>query len=94
MSYVVTVTFEVDPTRFEEFLPLIRANADTSLTEEPGCQQFDVSRDGTTVFLYEIYESPAAFQAHLAASHFKSFDAAVSDMVVSKDVRIFERELP
>jgi quinol monooxygenase YgiN len=41
-----------------------------------------------SVFLYEIYDDRAAFDAHLAAAHFKRFDAAVGSMVASKAVRL------
>jgi (4S)-4-hydroxy-5-phosphonooxypentane-2,3-dione isomerase len=40
----------------------------------------------------EVYDDRAAFDAHLAAAHFKRFDAAVAPMVASKAVRILRRE--
>jgi quinol monooxygenase YgiN len=41
-----------------------------------GCRQFDVceSADGSQIFLYEIYDSEAAFKAHLATDHFVRFN--------------------
>lgn len=98
--YAVTVTFRLHPDRLAEFLPLITENARVSLAQEPGCLQFDVcsGREGSNdeaasaeVFLYEIYESAAAFDMHLQSAHFKVFDAAVADMVAAKDVRLFEQ---
>jgi quinol monooxygenase YgiN len=56
-----------------------------------GCRQFDVCvdpADKASVFLYEIYDDRGAFDAHLAAAHFKRFDAAVGPMVASKAVRL------
>jgi quinol monooxygenase YgiN len=50
------------------------------------------SADKASVFLYEVYDDRAAFDAHLATAHFKRFDAAVAPMVASKAVRILRRE--
>jgi len=66
-------------------------NARISRDTEPGCRQFDVCvdpADKASVFLYEIYDDRGAFDAHLAAAHFKRFDAAVGPMVASKAVRL------
>jgi quinol monooxygenase YgiN len=54
---------------------------------------FDVCRSARPehVFLYELYDDDrAAFDAHLAAAHFKAFDAAVKAMVASKAVHAYE----
>ncbi|WP_136440486.1 putative quinol monooxygenase [Pacificoceanicola onchidii] len=88
----VTVTFELHQGQEAAFLPLVQANARTSLEDEPGCRQFDVCHDAARpgeVFLYELYDSRAAFDDHLATAHFKAFDAQVADMVADKTVRIF-----
>ncbi|WP_170389870.1 putative quinol monooxygenase [Ruegeria arenilitoris] len=89
--YAVTVTFELKPGTRERFLPLILDNARKSLSDEPGCLQFDVcAGDGPAiVFLYEIYSNADAFRIHLDSPHFKTFDLAVSDMVVRKQVNTF-----
>lgn len=90
--YVVTVTFRIKPEHSEAFLTAIRDNAARSLADEPGCHRFDVAIGESgpeTVFLYELYTDRAAFDAHLAAVHYKSFDAAVSDWVASKDVACY-----
>ncbi len=90
--YAVTVTFTIAAGRMSEFLPRMIANARTSLNDEPGCQLFDVCTDPglpDTVFLYELYDDRAAFDAHLHSAHFKAFDAAVAEMVTDKQVRCF-----
>ena len=97
MAYVVTVEFDIHPQHFAAFLPLMRENARVSREDEPGCRQFDVCTDPArpdTVFLYELYDERAAFDAHLASPHFKRFDAAVRDMVANKVVRTMRRIEP
>ena len=92
--YLITVEFEIDPDRLEAFLPLMTDNAAASVRDEPGCRQFDVCQDPgapNRIFLYEIYDDRAAFEAHLEAPHFKRFDAAVGAMVTAKTVRALRR---
>jgi quinol monooxygenase YgiN len=92
--YVVIVDFRIKPERLAAFMPLMLENARLSRETEPGCQIFDVCvdpKEKTSVFLYEVYDDRAAFDAHLATAHFKRFDAAVADMVAAKSVRMLER---
>ena len=89
MSFAVCVTFVVKSDSLDEFMQLMCENAKTSLEEEEGCRQFDVCSDPKNpceIFLYEIYDSPDAFQTHLQSLHFQSFDAAVTNMISSKAV--------
>ncbi|MEM6386161.1 MAG: putative quinol monooxygenase [Pseudomonadota bacterium] len=90
--YVVAVTFHVDAAHTDAFLAAVTENARQSLDSEPDCHRFDVAvgeNGPETVFLYEIYADRAAFDAHLASAHFKSFDALVSPWVTSKEVGTF-----
>lgn len=89
----VCVTFDIEPGRMDAFLPLMQAQAANSLTSEAGCRQFDVCTGGEVagrVFLYELYEDRAAFDVHLATDHFKTFDAAVKEMIASKQVTVYD----
>ncbi|QFT33286.1 Autoinducer 2-degrading protein LsrG [Labrenzia sp. THAF82] len=92
--FAVTVLFRIKDGQMNAFMPLMIANAQTSVKDEPGCRQFDVCTDPDLpgeVFLYEIYEDVAAFQFHLATDHFKDFDARVSDMIAEKSVKTFQK---
>jgi autoinducer 2-degrading protein len=95
--YIVTVEFTVKPDRIAAFMPLMVENARASREREPGCRQFDVCVDPEAahrVFLYEVYDDRRAFDTHLASAHFKTFDAAVGDMVAQKKVRTYTRSDP
>lgn len=86
--YLVAVTFDVVPAQFAAFKIRMAKQAADSLTE-PGCQRFDVWADpegAPRVFLYEIYDDRAAFDAHLDSAHFKDFDAAVGPWLEGKAV--------
>ncbi len=95
--YVVTVEFRIDPASWDEFLPLMIANARRSRSDEPGCGQFDVSVDASrpaTIFLYELYDDRAAFDEHLASAHYKAFAAATRTMIVSRSITTWHRIVP
>ena len=61
----------------ERFRRLINENARASVRDEPGCRQFDVvvpDGEPDSIFLYEIYDDAAAFDAHKKTPHFAQFD--------------------
>jgi quinol monooxygenase YgiN len=92
--HVVTVAFEIVPEHAGAFLEEMAANAKASREREPGCRQFDVCvRRGEPafVFLYEVYDDRAAFEAHMRTVHFKAFERATTAWVVKKIVRELER---
>ncbi len=92
--FVVIVDFTIHAQHLADFLPRMQENARLSVEREAGCQQFDVCQDEAhpeSIFLYEIYDDRAAFDAHLASEHFKAFDIAVRDMVADKRVRFYRR---
>ncbi len=71
MAYVVCATWKVKPGEDETVMELLGRISRAS-AEEPGCLLFRVHRsveDPSTFFLYEQYESEAAFQAHAASDH-------------------------
>ena len=94
MPYAVTVVFDIKPGRMDEFMTHILYNARSSVRDEPGCQQFDVCTDpdeANTVFLYELYDDLAAFEAHQTMPHYLATGPKVADLVANKTLRTFER---
>ena len=91
--YVITVDFGIHANHLAAFMPLMLENARISREIEPGCLRFDVCRDSAQpgrVFLYELYRDRAAFDAHLATEHFRSFDERTKAMAASKTVQAYE----
>ena len=90
--FVVVVFFEAKPEHVSDFKSAILENAATSVRDEAGCRQFDVAPDASKpeqFFIYEIYDDEAAFKAHIATAHFKSFDAASAPWVADKKVMTY-----
>jgi quinol monooxygenase YgiN len=95
--FAVTVHFSIDPGRWDDFMALMLENAERSRREEPGCRQFDVCIDAArpgSVFLYELYDDAAAFDAHLGAPHYKAFAAATASMVRERAIARWQRCAP
>ena len=92
--FAVVVTFQIKPGAMDAFLPLMAANARTSLAQEPDCHRFDVCTDSARpdeVFLFELYSGRAAFDAHLASAHFLAFDADLAGMIAAKTVQTYDQ---
>ena len=88
--FVVTVHFEVKPEHRRVFGDAVLRQAQNSLDSETGCHVFDVCvdpDDDTSFYLYERYENPEAFEAHLDSEHFKRFDVRVRPWITNKSVR-------
>lgn len=95
--FVVTVTFRLKPGHEAEFLKIMRENARASLANEPGCRRFDICLDPddpTVVFLYELYDDAAAFDAHQGMPHFAATGEAAGPLTAEKTVRCFVRDAP
>jgi len=85
-AFVVIPEFVVKPDCIDAFLALAQDDASHSLADEPGCQQFDVVQiEGAPhhILFYEVYDSRAAFDAHLQTPHLarfrESFPALVAE---------------
>jgi len=89
MPLIIYVEFTIKAAAVERFRALILENARLSLKNEPGCRRFDVLIDDASpsrIVLYEIYEDPAAFDAHMATAHYKAFAAAADALLEGRRV--------
>lgn len=85
------VDFRLKPGTVDRFRKLIAENARASVRDEPGCRQFDVvtpEGEADRIVLYEIYDDPAAFEAHKLTPHFAAFDRDSAPLVSSKAVML------
>jgi len=91
--FAITVEFRLHRAiDMPAFRTLVDENARQSCALEPECQRFDVlvpKGVADCILLYEVYDSRAAFDAHLQAPHFHVFDRASDALVLSKSVSEF-----
>jgi len=88
---VVLVAFEVKADKMECFLEIIRDHAAGTLTEEPGCERFDVmtSRDRTNaVHLHEVYADDEAYELHARSSRLANVRERYKDLIVGRTITI------
>ena len=90
MPEILSVTFVIHEQWVSDFETAILINAQASLNNEPGCDRFDVCRDEnnpSVFYLYEIYHSKEAIDAHRAAPHYLAMKETVKDWVISCEVK-------
>jgi quinol monooxygenase YgiN len=86
-SFIVIAGFQVKPDCMDAFLLAALDDAKHSISDEPGCRQFDVIKaddEENTIVFYEVYDSRAAFDAHLKTMHLARFRDAFPPMVVAE----------
>jgi (4S)-4-hydroxy-5-phosphonooxypentane-2,3-dione isomerase len=89
--YINAVDIDVVPGQIDAYLAALKENG-AAAVHEPGCHEFNITvspKDSNHVFLFEVYDNDAAFQAHRATDHFKKYAATTKDMVAKRDARMF-----
>lgn len=87
--YCIIVKTELKSGFRDEFLPLMLENAAASVRDEPGCHVFDVIEDQEspgTFYLYEIYDDPAALEAHKQTPHYAHCRSRINPMIERQSV--------
>ena len=91
--FVVTVYLTIDPEHVDEFRATALTHSKNSLTREEGCRRFDVCwdpADQQRVFLFELYDDRAAFDAHTASEHFQWFGDTAGPWITAKQLDTWE----
>src|SRR5258708_5400346 len=82
-AFVNAVDLDIVPADMEKFMAAIKENGAASV-KEPGCREFNIqvlASNPNHVFLYEVYDSAAALDAHRTTDHFKKYAATTANMV-------------
>src|SRR5215831_12669324 len=85
-KYPIVATFQIAAGKRDDYLKVLRAHAKRCLETEPGTLQFDIllpENEPDKVMLYEVYESPEAFQAHWNGASIKQARSEGQGLVVS-----------
>jgi quinol monooxygenase YgiN len=84
--YVRVAYIEIDPAQLEAFRAAIAEEIDISVRAEPGVLALHAVSDQNNpadVVVFEIYASPATYQAHLRTPHFLNYKSATQGMIKS-----------
>ena len=85
--YVNAVDVDIMPGQIDNYLAALQENGAASV-HEPGCRDFIITvsqKDPNHVFIFEIYDDAAAFEAHRQTDHFKKYAATSKDMIAKRD---------
>ncbi|MBF16627.1 MAG: hypothetical protein CL740_06450 [Chloroflexi bacterium] len=85
--YIVMVRLEVKKDKINEFINESISDARGSVEFEPGCRRFDIVQDNEKPNLFgfcEIYNDKESFEEHLTYPHFKQWDRAVKNLLLSE----------
>jgi (4S)-4-hydroxy-5-phosphonooxypentane-2,3-dione isomerase len=91
--FTLVVQIKVKPENVDAFMKKLDDNARAARTE-PGCRQFEVlvdPKDRTKVMLFEVYNDEAAFEAHQATPHFKTYVAEAVPMLASRERSVWKK---
>ena len=80
--YVIIAPVQIKQGHTGDYIEALLEDAKASVRDEPGCQRFDVIQDAgdaNRVWLYEVYNDEAAFQAHLQTPHLKKLPDTTKD---------------
>jgi quinol monooxygenase YgiN len=83
----------IDPAQLDAYKAALREEIETSIRIEPGVLTLyavTVRDQPNEVRLFEMYASPAAYQAHLQSEHFKKYKSVTAGMV--KSLRLTETD--
>jgi (4S)-4-hydroxy-5-phosphonooxypentane-2,3-dione isomerase len=90
--YINAVDIDVVPGQIDAYLAALKENGAAAVTE-PGWHEFNITvspKDPNHVFIFEVYDNAAAFEAHRATDHFKKYAATTKDMVAKRDARALQ----
>jgi autoinducer 2-degrading protein len=85
--YVNAVDVDIVSGQIDRYLAALQENGAASV-HEPGCRDFIITvsqKDPNHVFIVEVYDDAAAFEAHRQTDHFKKYAATTKDMVAKSD---------
>ena len=88
--FAIIVTIRLKPGSSEEFKPIILANAQAAVRDEPDCHLFHVVQsrdDADTFFFYEVYTDAAALDRHREQTHYKKFAADAGHLILDRHLQ-------
>ena len=85
--FINAVDIDVVAGQVDNYLAALKENAAMAV-KEPGCREFDITvsqKDPNHVFIFEVYDSQAALDAHRQTDHYKKYAATTKDMVAKRE---------
>jgi quinol monooxygenase YgiN len=80
---------KVDENQLENYKSALQEQMNDAIKLEPGVLSYTVvadKKDATSITIFEVYASLAAYQSHILTPHFKQYKEKVKDMVLSLEL--------
>ena len=74
--FIMMANLQATPGHKEELIQALLHQAKEVSDHEPGCTRYDIIQDGgdpNKIWLYEVFQNDAAFQAHIDSPHTARF---------------------
>ncbi|PKB73459.1 MAG: hypothetical protein BZY75_01725 [SAR202 cluster bacterium Io17-Chloro-G7] len=74
--YIIVAALQIKDGFKDQFIEGLIVNASSAVKDEAGCLRFDViqdANDDNKVWVYEVYNDEAAFEAHTQSPHYLKF---------------------
>jgi quinol monooxygenase YgiN len=81
------VELKLNPGQLDAFLARAREHRKNVLTNEPGCERFDLltpEEEGDTVLLYEVYADRDSLDAHFETHYMREYLEDTGPMIASR----------
>ncbi len=75
MKFAILVIFKIEESKLEEFKKALQFHSENTWAEAGSIKfvSYAVEDDPSTIFLYELYENRAAFEAHTKTDYIVKF---------------------
>ena len=80
---------KVDSMQLHKYKLALEEQMNTAIKLEPGVLSYTAvadKNDASSITIFEVYASLAAYQSHIATPHFKKYKDTVKDMVLSLEL--------
>ena len=88
-KFVRLVKIKVDDNRVEEYIPILKKQMNTAITEEQGVLNYHVvneKENPSNFTLIEIYKDTLSYKYHIKTKHFLEYKNAVKEMVLNLEL--------
>ena len=87
-ALAILVKFTIPEDSMDRFMEAAHHDAEHSMQDEPGCQQFRIlvpDDESNTIYFFEVYDDQAALDAHRTQPHYAVYSKVAEEIRVSRE---------
>lgn len=93
----IWVKFTLPEGTMDKFMEAAHHDAEHSMADEPGCQQFRIlvpDDEPNTVYFFEVYDDEAALENHRKQPHYAVYSKVAEEIGVTRERVMLRLENP